>query len=105
MYKFYKAIRLVFILLTISLNSFVGQACGVSVQYMKNVSCFGSCDGSIYLVATGTAPYSFLWSTGGTSQVIQNVCKGNYTVTLTDSKGCTSTTIVTITEPAQLKVT
>lgn len=39
----------------------------------------------------GTAPYSLHWSNGGTSPTIMNLAPGAYTVTVTDSKGCTKT--------------
>jgi hypothetical protein len=45
----------------------------------------------------GTSPYALLWNTGDTVQLLQNLAPGNYTVTLTDTHGCTTTgnTIVT----------
>lgn len=40
----------------------------------------------------GTAPYTYLWSTGDTSQNIQNLdSSGTYTVTITDSNQCSDT--------------
>ena len=38
----------------------------------------------------GTAPYSFLWSNGGTTQTITNLAPGLYTVTVTDNSNCTA---------------
>jgi hypothetical protein len=38
----------------------------------------------------GTGPYTFLWSTGATTQCITTGAAGTYTVTVTDSKGCSS---------------
>ena len=69
----------------------------------SNVDCFGGNTGSINLnVAGGTTPYSFLWSNNATSQNISNISSGNYSVTVTDGNGCTSTYTVTISEPAAL---
>src|SRR5689334_6514416 len=48
---------------------------------------------------TGTPPFSFLWSTGDTTQTI-NVCptaNTDYWVTITDSTLCSSTDTVTVT--------
>lgn len=38
----------------------------------------------------GTSPYSYLWSTGETTQTISGLAPGAYTVTTTDSHGCTA---------------
>jgi hypothetical protein len=39
----------------------------------------------------GNAPYSYAWSSGQTTPVIANLSPGNYSLTLTDAKGCTAT--------------
>jgi uncharacterized protein (DUF2141 family) len=44
----------------------------------------------------GTAGYTYKWSNGPTTQTITNLAPGNYTVTVTDSKGCTGTASITI---------
>ncbi|MBK7879566.1 MAG: SprB repeat-containing protein [Saprospiraceae bacterium] len=44
----------------------------------------------------GTSPYTYNWSNGGTTQSISNLSAGNYSVTVTDSKGCTATASTTI---------
>lgn len=45
----------------------------------------------------GTAPYTYLWSTGATTATITNLDSGVYTVTVTDSHNCTKTGSVIIT--------
>ncbi len=53
-----------------------------------DVSCYDACDGSIALnVSGGTPPYSYAWSNGGTDAAANNLCAGNYTVTVSDSEG------------------
>ncbi|HWB62936.1 MAG TPA: T9SS type A sorting domain-containing protein [Chitinophagales bacterium] len=42
-------------------------------------------------VANGTAPYSYLWSTGSTAATLTNIPQGGYTVTVTDANNCTGT--------------
>ncbi len=44
----------------------------------------------------GTPPYSYLWSNGANTQTANNLCVGVQTVTVTDSKGCTTTQTVQI---------
>jgi gliding motility-associated-like protein len=71
-----------------------------------NVSCFGGNNGTITATPSGgTAPYSFVWAPGGqTTATITTLVAGTYTVTVTDSKGCTTTATRTITQPAVLNV-
>ena len=44
----------------------------------------------------GTAPYTYTWSNGATTQTANNLCVGVQTVTVADSKGCISTQTVQI---------
>ncbi|MGQ9846003.1 MAG: T9SS type A sorting domain-containing protein [Bacteroidales bacterium] len=56
----------------------------------NNVSCPGGSDGSITANPTpGNEPYSYLWSNGATTQTINNLQAGTYTVTVTGTGGCT----------------
>ncbi len=41
--------------------------------------------------ATGTGPFSYLWSNGETTQLITGLTEGTYTCTVTDSLGCQTT--------------
>lgn len=46
----------------------------------------------LWAYGSGPAPFSFSWSTGETSQVINPTISGNYCVTITDNNGCVSNT-------------
>lgn len=61
--------------------------------------------GKVYITGlTGSAPYTYLWSNGETTQNIENLSPGTYSVTITDNNGCqlTKTTIVNSVEPVSL---
>lgn len=49
-------------------------------------------------VSGGTEGYSYLWSTGETVQSVNINSAGTYSVTVTDAKGCTVSTEITIEE-------
>jgi len=71
-----------------------------------NVSCNGLSDGGATISAAGgTAPYSYLWNTGQTGNILINVPAGNYTFVVTDDNGCTTSGSIIITEPPLLTVT
>lgn len=44
----------------------------------------------------GTAPFTYLWSNGGTTSQLSNLTPGVYCLTVTDATGCTSTACDTV---------
>ena len=50
----------------------------------------------------GTANYTFLWNTGGTSATNSGLTAGLYTVTVTDANGCTVSDTMNVYEPSVL---
>ncbi|MFH1320561.1 MAG: PKD domain-containing protein [Bacteroidota bacterium] len=71
----------------------------------SNISCYGLCDGSASLTASGgTPPYTYLWSDPGaqTDSTATGLCQGIYSVTVTDANGCTDTSNITLTQPPPL---
>jgi hypothetical protein len=68
---------------------------------ISNVLCFGDASGSINITASGgTAPYTYGWNTGATTQNLTGLNPGGYLVVVTDANGCTVVSnIFTITGP------
>lgn len=72
---------------------------------VTNVSCNGAGNGSVNLTANGgTAPYTYLWNTGATTEDISNLTPGTYSVTVTDAAGCSNTTNATVSQPSALTI-
>jgi gliding motility-associated-like protein len=72
-----------------------------------NPTCSGGTTGMISVDVTGgDAPYAYSWSTTPpqTNNTASNLSAGTYTVTITDSKGCTITQTRTLTDPAPITV-
>ena len=75
----------------------------------KNVTCHSFCNGAVTsAVGGGTPNYTYRWSgaTTATTANIQDLCPGNYDLTVTDNNGCSaaSSSLVRITEPDTLRV-
>lgn len=64
------------------------------------IKCASDATGVLAALPTGgTAPYTFVWNTGSTEQVITQLPKGLYLVTVTDARGCSMTDSTRIDEP------
>ena len=67
------------------------------------IDCSNPDSGSVDLqIIGGTPPFTFLWSNGATSEDLQDVGANNYTVTVTDSRGCQEQKTVVVTRQAPL---
>lgn len=92
---------------TATVSVSIGQNDG-PVIYLSasDASCYGDNDGSASVVAIGgTAPYTYQWNNGETTDTINGLTAGNYTVTATDSTGCFSTDSIIILQPDAISVT
>ncbi|MBI5217545.1 MAG: T9SS type A sorting domain-containing protein [Bacteroidia bacterium] len=66
-----------------------------------NLFCYGEHNGTADLTASGgIIPYTYLWSDGDTTQDLNNIPAGAYSVTVTDANLCTAISMVNITQPA-----
>jgi len=70
-----------------------------------DASCFDVCDGIVNAsVSGGTPAYSYLWSTGETTEDIGNLCAGTYTLTVTDAASCAGVVSATISQPDSITI-
>jgi gliding motility-associated-like protein len=69
----------------------------------NSVKCFGDSTGRIGVYPnTGLAPFTYLWSTGATTQIIDGLKAGFYSVTVTDATAATWVFSYTLTEPQKI---
>ncbi len=70
-----------------------------------NATCNGGSNGSITATITGgTSPYTYNWGGGVTSQNRTSLVAGSYTLTSTDTKGCTVTGSASISQPTAISI-
>lgn len=70
---------------------------------VHDMSCAYLVDGSIELqIGGGEAPFSYTWSNGKTTRIIENLLAGIYAVTITDAAGCSSTSSFTVENPGPI---
>lgn len=67
-----------------------------------DASCNGLCDGNASVTASdGFGPYTYYWAPGSmVTPTVTNLCTGSYTVSVTNTIGCTSTANITINQPS-----
>ena len=68
-----------------------------SLDTVGPVVCAGSANGLIDLsISGGTAPFTYAWSNGATTQDLSNLPDTTYTVIVTDANGCTAVDTATV---------
>jgi hypothetical protein len=73
---------------------------------VTNIVCSGGNTGAIDIgVSGGTSPYTYSWSNTATSQDLSSLKSANYSVTVTDNKGCVKSSSYTLTEPSPVSIT
>jgi hypothetical protein len=66
-------------------------------------TCFDSNDGSITISASGgVGGYTYLWEDGNTSQTIDSIVMGDYSVTVTDMNNCSKTLVFSLSGPLEI---
>ena len=75
----------------------------LSANITNALDCNTANSGAInLLVSGGTPPFNYLWNNGTITEDLINVPAGNYSVTVTDARGCTKTAQYSITRPNPL---
>ena len=70
-------------------NIYVYSQCNLMATTVANNAMGGGANGSVTLtVSGGTPPYTYMWSSGQTTQNINLLPPGCYSVTITDAAGC-----------------
>ncbi len=93
---------------TTSTSALIGQSTQLVItDSVTNVLCFGVNTGTVTAtVSGGNPPYNYNWGTGNTTNPTKTgLAVGSYTLTVTDSTGCTATATSSITQPTQIGAT
>lgn len=64
---------------------------GTTLSILSPPTCPGIANGSIQAVITGGAvPYSYVWNTGDTTEILENISTGTYELTVYDQNNCSA---------------
>jgi gliding motility-associated-like protein len=81
------------------------QVLTINALIQNDIDCLTTNNGGINLIPSGgSPPYSFSWSNGATTEDLTNVTNGNYSVIVTDSRGCSVVGQYTVFRPQPLIV-
>lgn len=91
-------------------NISVGEPGNCNVVFtssVMDVSCNGTADGAITVtpVNPSSSPFSYSWSNGGTTNSLNGLSGGVYTLTITDANQCESIADFSVTEPSAITIT
>lgn len=72
----------------------------VSLNEKTDLTCFGSKNGRLSVAVTGgVPPYRFNWSEQSETPIIEGLTAGTYTVTVTDTHGCSQILSAAVSQP------
>jgi hypothetical protein len=70
----------------------------ISLNIVKTDAGCGKANGEATVTASPSGTYTYLWSNGLTGSHVTGLLAGSYTVTVSDASGCTSSTVVSISD-------
>ncbi|RLF65771.1 MAG: hypothetical protein DRN30_03385 [Thermoplasmata archaeon] len=81
----------------------ISQPDDIQMTYsVDDVLCYGGNDGQIDMSVTGGTPnYTYLWSTGATSEDLSGLFAGTYYITVTDNNSCVKVDSVEVSQPQE----
>ena len=77
-----------------------------NIAVLNQVTCPGGNNGSIDLTISGGGGqfYYYIWSNGATSEDLNNLTAGSYTVTVSNNNGCTAIDSSIVTQPNPISI-
>ncbi|WP_295335133.1 PKD-like domain-containing protein [Flavobacterium sp.] len=77
----------------------------ISANTTNPLDCTITNNGAINLIVSGgTPPFTYSWSNGATTEDLNNLVVGNYSVTVTDANNCSVTGQYSLTRPAPIQI-
>ena len=85
----------------------VGAGAGVELEgVVADASCWMGTDGAVDITVTSGAPtFTYIWSTGASTEDLPAVAAGIYTVTVTDANGCSAESSFDVISPGAIDIT
>ncbi len=85
---------------TVTASAVINEPTAISISDITTPETCGDSNGTADITVTGgTAPYTYLWSTGSMDEDPDNFGEGDYDVIVTDANGCSDIHTVTIDAP------
>ncbi|MBN1415302.1 MAG: gliding motility-associated C-terminal domain-containing protein, partial [Bacteroidales bacterium] len=70
---------------------------------VKEITCYQGSDGVIAVnVTSGIPPFTYRWDKGNTQSSLSGVSEGEYTVMVTDNKGCRNANTIQVNDPERI---
>jgi hypothetical protein len=78
-----------------------------SIPDLDSPQCHDACDGSLTAIPIGgTMPYTFTWTPNNVNTATTNsLCTGNYSITVADANGCSTSNMYSLINPPTLTLT